>query len=156
MNIIKKTLSYNELKTIIDSCLETQEPLLRRMIKDMYLVRFTTDIEVPDDVDTAMWDNYNADGTIPEIYKKVSNVGLIDNMINESESFESTMIRIEESLASFLENANALFDKTAKALPKNSKGWDKFMNNFKEVMDYGNKSPENSNDTTTEGSKSNN
>ena len=155
MEITKTVLTYNELKTIIDDCLSIQEPLFRKLMKDMYLIKYTTGIEVPDEVSTTMWDKYSADGTIQEIYEKVTNIYIIDDMIKESESFESTMIGIEGALINFLEQTNKLFEKTAKSLPKSSKGWDKFMNNFKEVMDYGNKRPDGVDDTATESTRPN-
>ena len=75
---VREYLAYNELRTIIDECAKVKDPLERKFFKDMYLVRFATDIELEDEINSAQYDAFVEGGVIDAVYNNVKNIYLID------------------------------------------------------------------------------
>lgn len=126
--IINTYLKYNEIKDIVSACKNMEDFLDRKFIKDMYLIKFTTDIKITDETSNEDYDKYISDGTIDEIYKTVKNISILDNAIKDSLSIENSVIRAEKSLEGFLDNIGKSLDKVTDSLPKSSKGWDNLFN----------------------------
>lgn len=131
---IKEYLDYGELKGIIDSCLQVQDPLERKFDKDMYVLKHGTDLDIPDSVSSDDWDKYTADGTIEKVYKSIKNVGIIDEMINKAESVENTAMSLGESFNNFLDNINDALDKAMTNMPTDNKGWGDLIDSVKEGL----------------------
>ena len=126
----KLNLTYNEINSIVNDCVNIESELERLFMMDMYLIKYTTNIDIPKDVNSNMWDKYRLDGTIDEIYKQVKDVALVKELINK----ELSMSNI---LKGFLESIDGKVDGVTKSLPKSVKGWNKLIDGVKDVIDNG-------------------
>lgn len=126
----KLNLTYNEINSIVNDCVNIESELERLFMMDMYLIKYTTNIDIPKDVNSAMWDKYRLDGTIDEIYKQVKDVVLVKELINKE-------LSISNILKGFLESIDGKVDGVTKSLPKSVKGWNKLIDGVKDVIDNG-------------------
>lgn len=124
----KKFLTYTELSTIINACLETDDLLLRQMIKDMFVLKYCTDLDIPDEVESDLYDKYVEDGTISEIAINVRNYNDIDTIINQYESPNRV-------IAEFVDMATAAMNKLTESIPKNTKGWNNLFDKVNGIID---------------------
>lgn len=136
---IKKYLTYNEIATVVEGCLEIENPTERMVTKDMYILKFATDLEINDEIDIAQYDEYVADGTVEKVYETVRNITRIDELIKQHESVERQAKKAEVAFEQFLHNISIAIEKTTKSLPKSTKGWEKLADTFKGVIENGNK-----------------
>ena len=132
--IKKEYLSFNEMTLIVNECSNISDFLERKFIKDMYLLRFATDLDIKDDVTSDDYDKYVQDGTIGEIYEHVKNISELDAAINDAFSVNHILDKAEKSLEKFLDNLNTTIDNTTKSLPKTSKGWETAFNKITEKL----------------------
>lgn len=95
---IKEYLTFDEMKTIVDALGNEPDVAMRTMLKDIYLLKFATDIEIPDEVNSTFYDEYTADGTIERVYMKVKNVSTLDAMIKETFSVDNVLYRFASAL----------------------------------------------------------
>lgn len=126
----KLNLTYNEINSIVNDCVNIESELERLFMMDMYLIKYTTNIDIPKDVNSNMWDKYRLDGTIDKIYEQVKDVALVKELINK----ELSMSNI---LKGFLESIDGKVDGVTKSLPKSVKGWNKLIDGVKDVIDNG-------------------
>lgn len=126
----KLNLTYNEINSIVNDCVNIESELERLFMIDMYLIKYTTNIDIPKDVNSDMWDKYRLDGTIDEIYKQVKDVALVKELINKE-------LSISNILKGFLESIDGKVDGVTKSLPKSVKGWNKLIDGVKDVIDNG-------------------
>lgn len=126
----KLNLTYNEINSIVNDCVNIENELERLFMMDMYLIKYTTNIDIPKDVNSDMWDKYRLDGTIDEIYKQVKDVALVKELINKE-------LSISNILKGFLESIDGKVDGVTKSLPKSVKGWNKLIDGVKDVIDNG-------------------
>lgn len=121
-------LTFSEMKEIVVACKNMKDFLDRKFIKDIYLIKFTTDIDMKDETSSSDYDKYVADGTVDDIYKQVNNLDVLDAAIKDSLSVENTAMKAEKSFEGFLDNIEKSLDKVTNSLPKSSKGWDAMFN----------------------------
>lgn len=95
---IKEYLTFDEMKTIVDALGNEPDVVMRTMLKDIYLLKFVTDIEIPDEVNSTLYDEYMADGTIERVYMKVKNISTLDAMIKETFSVDNVLYRFASAL----------------------------------------------------------
>jgi hypothetical protein len=135
---VREYLAYNELRTIIDECAKVKDPLERKFFKDMYLVRFATDIELEDEINSAQYDAFVEGGVIDAVYNNVKNIYLIDECLAKLESTEASMNRIAYLIGDFLDSVGGNINGLIDSLPKSSKGWNSMIKKLKEATDYAN------------------
>lgn len=124
----KKFLAYTEMSTIINACLETDDLLLRKMIKDMFVLKYCTDLDIPDEIESDLYDKYVEDGTVSEISVNVKNYNLIDTIIAEYESPNRV-------IAEFVDMATTAMNKLTDSIPKNTRGWNNLFDKVNGIID---------------------
>ena len=126
-NVNKNYLTFMEMKEIVLACQNMKDFLDRKFIKDIYLIKFTTDIDIKDETNSDDYDKYVADGTVSKIYEQVNNLDVLDAAIEDALSVQNTDIKAEKSLEQLLDKIGESIDTVTKSMPKSSKGWDAFF-----------------------------
>ena len=116
----KKFLAYTEMST--------DDLLLRKMIKDMFVLKYCTDLDIPDEIESDLYDKYVEDGTVSEISVNVKNYNLIDTIIAEYESPNRV-------IAEFVDMATTAMNKLTDSIPKNTKGWNNLFDKVNGIID---------------------
>jgi hypothetical protein len=131
---MKEYLTYNEIETIVENCANRETALQKKMVKDLLVVKFITDANVPDELTNDMWDGFMADGTIDIAYKTVKNLNVLDEVLAEENNVKDILKDAELALEEFLEDANKVLTKTAKKLPQSTDEWENLADTFKKAV----------------------
>ena len=131
---MKEYLTYNEIETIVENCANRETALQKKMVKDLLVVKFITDANVPDELTNDMWDGFMADGTIDIAYKTVKNLNVLDEVLAEENNVKDILKDAELALEEFLEDANKVLTKTAKKLPQSTDEWKNLADTFKKAV----------------------
>lgn len=131
---MKEYLTYNEIETIVENCANRETALQKKMVKDLLVVKFITDTNVPDELTNDMWDGFMADGTIDIAYKTVKNLNVLDEVLAEENNVKDILKDAELALEEFLEDANKVLTKTAKKLPQSTDEWENLADTFKKAV----------------------
>lgn len=90
---IKDYLTFEEMKTIVDALANEPDVAIRVMLTDIYLLKFGTDIDIPEEISSEVYDQYIMDGTINKIRKQIKNLDTLEEMINKTFSVENIIYR---------------------------------------------------------------
>ena len=131
---MKESLTYNEIEIIVENCANRETALQKKMVKDLLVVKFITDANVPDELTNDMWDGFMADGTIDIAYKTVKNLNVLDEVLAEENNVKDILKDAELALEEFLEDANKVLTKTAKKLPQSTDEWENLADTFKKAV----------------------
>lgn len=131
---MKEYLTYNEIEIIVENCANRETALQKKMVKDLLVVKFITDANVPDELTNDMWDGFMADGTIDIAYKTVKNLNVLDEVLAEENNVKDILKDAELALEEFLEDANKVLTKTAKKLPQSTDEWENLADTFKKAV----------------------
>lgn len=104
---IKEYLTFDEMKTIVDALAKEPDVATRIMLRDLYLLKFATDVEVPDEVNSSLYDKYMANGVIDDIHAKVKNIYTFYEMIEDTFSVDNVLYRFASTLTGQLGQLSA-------------------------------------------------
>lgn len=126
-------LTFNQIDTIVNAILEEDNFLGRQMVKDMYIIKFATDIEMTEEVTSDEYDKYILSGLLDEIKPNIINLYLVDKLVNKADSIEISVKKslnsLETTIDNFLVGTEKILDKAQKKLPKEMKNL-----NVQEIM----------------------
>lgn len=83
---VKPYLTFSQLKTIVTRVLEEDDVVDRMFIKEMYVLKFATNVEIGEEITSEEHDQHTSTGLIDEVMKTVRNVYKIDELVKEHES----------------------------------------------------------------------
>lgn len=125
MNITKNYLTLGEIKSIIAELREIDDVVDRMFTKDMLVIKYCTDIEVGDTIDSGTYDTLIVNGNIDEIKAKIVNYGIVDELIDKQDTLDNSLNKRLESLdikvGNFLISLEKTLAKFEKKLPKDMK-----------------------------------